>query len=206
MLVNSGTSASGSTAPLIISIPNIRIANPSMIAPISCFFSLFTNMIRMTPISASIGEKEVGFNSCIKKLSLSIPVRLSIQEVTVVPIFAPMMTPTACTNFIIPELTNPTTITVVAEDDWITAVTPHPRSTALMGLEVSFSRIRSSFPPETFARPSPIAFIPYKNSANPPNIVKILKKSIFFSSHFQLFLRLYFNSIICDCKMQVLFM
>ena len=160
----------------------------------------------MTPISASIGEKEVGFNSCIKKLSLSIPVRLSIQEVTVVPIFAPMMTPTACSNFIIPELTNPTTITVVAEDDWITAVTPHPRSTALMGLEVSFSRIRSSFPPETFARPSPIAFIPYKNSANPPNIVKILKKSIFFSSHFQLFLRLYFNSIICDCKMQVLFM
>ena len=37
--------------------------------------------------------------------------------VIVVPIFAPMIIQTACCNFIIPELTKPTTITVVAEDD-----------------------------------------------------------------------------------------
>ena len=39
------------------------------------------------------------------------------HAVTVVPMLAPMMIPIACATFIIPEFTNPTTITVVAEDD-----------------------------------------------------------------------------------------
>ena len=158
--VNSGTSARGSTAPLMAFIPYIRIANPTKIAPTSFFFWLFVNMIRTTPISARIGENDVGLKSWIIKLSLWIPVRLKIHEVTVVPILAPMMIPTTWDSFMIPEFTKPTTITVVAEDDWITAVTPIPRRTALMGLEVSVSRIRSSFPPATFASPSPIKFIP----------------------------------------------
>ena len=158
--VNSGTSARGSTAPLMAFIPYIRIAKPTKIAPTSFFFWLFVNMIRTTPISARIGENDVGLKSWIIKLSLWIPVRLKIHEVTVVPILAPMMIPTTWDSFMIPEFTKPTTITVVAEDDWITAVTPIPRRTALMGLEVSVSRIRSSFPPATFASPSPIKFIP----------------------------------------------
>ena len=33
----------------------------------------------------------------------------------------PMITPTACFSVIMPELTKPTTMTVVAEEDWITA-------------------------------------------------------------------------------------
>ena len=37
--------------------------------------------------------------------------------VIVVPILAPMMIQTACCRLIIPELTNPTTMTVVAEED-----------------------------------------------------------------------------------------
>ena len=41
----------------------------------------------------------------------------SNQDVIVVPIFAPMMIPTACDSFIIPEFTKPTTMTVVAEED-----------------------------------------------------------------------------------------
>lgn len=141
-------------------IPYIRIAKPTKIAPTSFFFWLFVNMIRTTPISARIGENDVGLKSWIIKLSLWIPVRLKIHEVTVVPILAPMMIPTTWDSFMIPEFTKPTTITVVAEDDWITAVTPIPRRTALMGLEVSVSRILSSFPPATFASPSPIKFIP----------------------------------------------
>ena len=40
-----------------------------------------------------------------------------IDAVILVPILAPMMIPIACFNFIIPELTKPMTITVVAEDD-----------------------------------------------------------------------------------------
>ena len=51
-------------------------------------------------------------------------------------------------------------MTVVAEDDWITAVTPAPKRTALIGFDVSFSRILSSLPPESFSRPFPMVSIP----------------------------------------------
>ena len=43
--------------------------------------------------------------------------RLSTQPVTDVPSTAPKMTPIACFVFIIPELTKPTVITDVADDD-----------------------------------------------------------------------------------------
>ena len=43
--------------------------------------------------------------------------RHRIQPVTLVPRMAPMMTPMACRTFIMPELTKPTTITEVAEED-----------------------------------------------------------------------------------------
>ena len=117
IFVNSGTSARGFTASLIVSIPNIRTANPSIMDAMSFFLLSFVSIIIKIPINAKIGAKEDGFKSCIKKFSLSIPVRLKIQEVIVVPTLAPMIIPTAWDNFIIPELTKPTTITVVAEDD-----------------------------------------------------------------------------------------
>ena len=44
---------------------------------------------------ARIGANEVGFNICSQILFPWIPVRLRIQEVAVVPIFAPMISPTA---------------------------------------------------------------------------------------------------------------
>ena len=117
MPVNSGTSASGFTALLIVSIPVIRMANPIKIIPASFFFSPLANIKRMMPTAANTGEKEEGFKICRKKLLLSMPDRLRIQEVMVVPMLAPMIIPTACVSFIIPELTNPTTMTVVAEED-----------------------------------------------------------------------------------------
>ena len=101
-------------------------------------------------MSARAGENDVGFKKTYKKFPLSIPVRLRSQEVAVVPMLAPMMMPTACVSFMMPEFTKPTTMTVVAEDDWITAVTPAPKRTALIGFDVSFSRILSSLPPESF--------------------------------------------------------
>ena len=151
------------------SIPNINIANPIRISPTSFLRSLLLLIIKIIPITARIGEKDVGFSILIKKLLLSIPVRLNNHEVAVVPILAPIIIPIACDSFIIPEFTNPTSITVVADDDCMTAVTPAPNNTAFSGFEVSFSRIRSSFPPETFSNPPPITFIPYKNKANPPS-------------------------------------
>ena len=59
----------------------------------------------------------MGFRSLTRKEELSMPVRLRIQDVIVVPTLAPIMTPTACSNLIMPELTKPTTITVVADED-----------------------------------------------------------------------------------------
>ena len=64
-----------------------------------------------------MGEKELGFKSFSSRLLPSMPTRDSIQEVTVVPMLAPMMMHTACCHFIMPELTKPTTMTVVAEED-----------------------------------------------------------------------------------------
>ena len=117
ILVNSGTSARGATDELIVFMPNIRIEKPHIIVPTVFFLSLLENNSMNTPITARIGEKEEGFSILIKKLELSIPVRLKIHEVIVVPTFAPMMITTAWDNFIMPELTNPTAMTVVAEDD-----------------------------------------------------------------------------------------
>ena len=188
IFVNSGTSASGSTAPLMLSIPYINTANPSKISPISFFLSLFFDIQSIIPIIARIGEKEDGFNIWIKKLSPCSPLKLKSHDVTVVPIFAPIMIPTACDSFIIPEFTKPTTITVVADDDWITAVTPAPSNTALIGFDVRVSNIFSNLPPDIFSSPAPITFIPYRNSANPPMRVSTPKISISISFCMPLFL------------------
>ena len=158
--VNSGTSAKGFTAPDIVSIPNISTAKPIKIIPAFFSFSFLENIKNTTPSAANTGEKEEGFNRRTKKLLLSIPDKLKIHEVTVVPMFAPIMIPITCDNFIIPELTNPTTITVVAEEDCITAVTPAPKRTALHRLLVNRSNNRSSRPPEALDSPLPITSIP----------------------------------------------
>ena len=60
--------------------------------------------------------KDIGFRSFITILSLDIPPRLSSQAVTVVPIFAPIITPMDCFKVITLEFTKPTTITVVADE------------------------------------------------------------------------------------------
>ena len=57
-----------------------------------------------------------------------------IQPVMLVPISAPWITLSACSGFIMPELTKPTSMTEVAEDDWITAVTPAPSSRPFSGV------------------------------------------------------------------------
>ena len=49
-----------------------------------------------------------------------------IQAVSVVPMLAPMMTAMAPPSVSSPALTKPTTITVVADDDWMAAVTAMP--------------------------------------------------------------------------------
>ena len=59
-----------------------------------------------------------------------------IQAVIVVPIFAPIITPIAWRRVRSPAFTKLTVITVVALEDWMTAVTPSPVATPFRGLEV----------------------------------------------------------------------
>ena len=101
-----------------------------------------------------------------------------IQAVIVVPMFAPIITPIAWASDSRPALTKPTTITVVALEDWITAVIPNPVSTPLKGLEViAPSRCRSP-EPAAFCSPELIMFIPKRNIPKAPRSVRILSTII----------------------------
>ena len=98
-----------------------------------------------------------------------------------VPMFAPMMMPIAWNSFIMPELTKPTTMTVVAEEDWMTDVTAVPSSIPLIGVFVIRYRNDSSLSPATLFRPSPISAMPYMNNATPhrrDNIMAITFKTL----------------------------
>ena len=75
---------------------------------------------------ATIAEIVAVDSDCAIPFEPSMYDRHKIQPVTLVPMLAPMMIPIACATFIIPEFTKPTTITVVAEEDWMIAVTAVP--------------------------------------------------------------------------------
>ena len=104
------------TAADILSMPYIKVAKPRKIRPVSFDLSFLLNISLMVPISARTGVKEEGFSSWINRLLLEMPARLKIQAVTVVPMLAPIIIWMACRRVISPELTKPTTITVVAEE------------------------------------------------------------------------------------------
>ena len=107
--------------------------------------------------------------------------RLRIQPVAVVPMLAPMMMAMAWGSCMMPEFTKPTTITVVAEEDWITAVTKAPSSTPLSGVEVRRPRVVSSLPPATFFRESPMRDMPKRKKARPPS--RVMMEARFIGVH-----------------------
>ena len=86
--------------------------------------------------------------------------RRRICPVTVVPMFAPIITGTAWASFIIPAFTKPTTMTTVAVELCITPVTTAPRATPFIRLFVSFSRVFSRLAPATLSRLAPRRLIP----------------------------------------------
>ena len=114
----------GSIEPDIKLRPMNNAPNPTKISPTSLFFSALQNKRIKAPIPTNSGAKNSGFNTLPKEPSDT------IQAVTVVPILAPIMTPTACVRFMIPAFTKPTTMTVVAELLWIMAVTSVPTKIA----------------------------------------------------------------------------
>ena len=95
--------------------------------------------------------------------------------------FAPKITPVACIRSSKPAFTKPTTITVVADDDCITIVKTTPTISPITGLRVSDSSSLRNLSPAAFSRPSPIIFMPYRNSARPP-IIDIAISSVIRSS------------------------
>ena len=64
-------------------------------------------------------------------------------------------------------------MTVVALEDWMTAVMAAPTATPKMRLEVSFSRICFIRLPAAASRPPLIICMPYRNSASPPSRLKM---------------------------------
>ena len=89
--------------------------------------------------------------------------------VTVVPMLAPMITPTDCVSVMMPELTRPMQMTTVPAEDWITPVISVPNKTPFSVLEVSRCSTPCILPPAMRSNPAPMIDMPYKNSAIPPS-------------------------------------
>ena len=96
------------------------------------------------------------------------PMAEMIHAVTVVPTLAPMMTPMACERFMRPALTKDTTMTVVADEDWMSAVTMIPVSTPMKRFFVMAARMLRRRSPANFSSPSLIVFIPKRKRPREP--------------------------------------
>ena len=91
-------------APDIVLKPMNKTPKPMMTSPHRDTFCFLQNITISTPTSRMTGA---AFSN----------LKDTKRAVTVVPIFAPKITPAACVSVINPELTKLTTITVHADDD-----------------------------------------------------------------------------------------
>ena len=149
----------------MVCIPLMSTEKASRISPMFFWVCFRQKKYSMIPIKAMKANTVAE----VKPPSPSTLARVSTQPVAVVPMLAPMTMPTALASCMMPALTKPTTMTVVAEEDWITAVTSAPSSTPLTGLEVSLPSTVSSLLPATFFSPSPSRVMPNRKKASPPS-------------------------------------
>ena len=178
------TWSSVDTASDMVIRPNIKVAKPRRMVPVSFDLLFFPLRRKMTPIKASTGVNEDGLRSLRKKLPPEIPVRLRIHAVMVVPTFAPIIRLSDCCSVIRPEFTKPTTMTVVAEELWITAVTTRPVRKPMNLLSVSFPRIYLRLFPALLSRACPMMFIPNRKRLSPPISVNTSNRSILYTDSF----------------------
>ena len=136
--------------------PMNKIPNPNTTSPIFFTMGFFKNITIITPTNKNNG-------------AISDKSRDTNWDVTVVPMFAPMITPAAWVKVISPAFTKLTTITVAALEDWMIAVNTVPTSTPTRRFLVITSKIFRSLAPAAFSRPSLIIFIPNRNRPRPPN-------------------------------------
>ena len=106
------------------------------------------------------------------------PERLVIHAVSVVPMLAPKMMLMVWLNCMMPELTRPTSMTVVAEDDCTAMVMTAPRTMLIQGLAVIFRSISSRRPPAIFSRLPDMTFMPKRKKVSPPMRVMTEKISM----------------------------
>ena len=83
-----------------------------------------------------------------------------IWPVIVVPTFAPMMMPSDWCSERIPAPTRPEVMTIVAVEDWMSAVINAPSMKALIGLFVTFSIATFRVPEAPSLKESPIRRMP----------------------------------------------
>ena len=141
--------------------PVKRMPKPMAILPTVREFLNFRNMIMTMPAIRAIGASVDGLKKRIHIVAESeMPRSRMIWPVTVVPTFAPMMMPSDWWSVRIPAATRPEVITMVAVEDWMSAVTRMPRPSALSGLSVSFSMTFFSVPEEPSFRESPMRRMP----------------------------------------------
>ena len=154
-------SARVSTAPLMLSSPLNRMPKPMAMLPMFLELRKLTNMISTMPITRATGASVLGRNSCSQTAAEeSMSSRRMIWPVTVVPTLAPTTTPSDWCSDNIPAATRPEVMTMVAVEDWISAVTARPRKKARTGPPVSFSIATFSVPEELSFRLSPIRRMP----------------------------------------------
>ena len=99
-----------------------------------------------------------------------------IHAVSVVPMFAPMMTEMACASVSSPAETNETVITVVAEDDCTAHVTIVPVSIPVSRFVVILASTWRNCGPAIFCKASLIIFMPNINRPSEPNSFSEMKK------------------------------
>ena len=134
--MNAALSLSGATAPLMEDMPYMSTAKPSRMSPMWCRVRSLQNIRSTMPATATMPVSVAVLSSDTQPEPLMSD-RQRIQPVMLVPRMEPSTMPMAWRTCIMPELTKPTTMTDVAEDDWITAVTPVPSRTPLSGVLVS---------------------------------------------------------------------
>ena len=100
-----------------------------------------------------------------------------ICAVAVEPMLAPMITPMDCCSDIIPAEMNPTTSTVVTDEDWMTAVTKAPVVAPEKRFFVSLPRTLLMPEPATDLSALVIWSMPRRKIARPPRMPMVRGKS-----------------------------
>lgn len=103
------------------------------------------------------------------------------HAVSVVPILAPIMTPTALPKDSKPAFTKLTTMIVVADEDWTRAVRTVPVRTRLKAFEVieAMKDLRRS--PADFCKPSLMSAIPKRNMHRAPKSDSTCRTVVIYS-------------------------